>query len=150
MGLSLRPSQIHPIHVQPQGLFADLCLIAMRFLLRRVFAPTKHATIPLTPCACLSRFILALRIQTLWTLLHLSILAHLPHHSEKTTVINQLQRRLALPLLPAEAGRLSRIRQTSGSLQATHRDTRIVHSQDESARWQSPRIEHRQQSRYCR
>jgi hypothetical protein len=51
-----------------------------------VLAPAKHATIPLTTCARLSGFILPLRMETLWTLLHLSILARLPHHFDRMTL----------------------------------------------------------------
>jgi len=68
--LASRSVQIRAIHIPPQSLLLNFGIISLRFLLVCVLASAKHATIPLTPGPYLSSFILMLRIETLWTLLH--------------------------------------------------------------------------------
>ncbi len=58
---------------------ADFVFISMPFLFRRVFTPTEHTAIPLTPRFRLACFILPLRIETLRTLYHPYILAQPLH-----------------------------------------------------------------------
>lgn len=81
-------SQIHTIHIQPNGLFADLRIVAMLFFLGCIFASTKQATISLAPTGCLAGFILPHRAVTLWTFLHPSILAHPLSHSDAATFVS--------------------------------------------------------------
>src|SRR6266498_1819658 len=74
-------SQVHAIHIHFSCSFAQAIWIALLFGFWRVFPLAMHATIPLCACICFARFILAARLMAIWTLIHISILAHSFSHS---------------------------------------------------------------------
>ncbi len=81
--VSPNATQVHPIHIQLQGLLAHVFWIASRFGLWRVFALTVHAQIPLGTRFGFSGSVLPRGLLTFRTGLHSSILTQKSIHSPK-------------------------------------------------------------------
>jgi len=79
--VSPNATQVHPIHIQLQGLLAHVFWIASRFGLWRVFALTVHAQIPLGTRFGFSGSVLPRGLLTFRTGLHSSILTQKSIHS---------------------------------------------------------------------
>ncbi len=79
--VSPNATQVHPIHIQLQGLLAHVFWIASRFGLWRVFALTVHAQIPLGTQFGFSGSVLPRGLLTFRTGLHSSILTQKSIHS---------------------------------------------------------------------
>ncbi len=65
--LSSNPPQVHAVHIQLNGLLADLRTVAVRFLQRGVFAAAPITPISLTARPGLANLVLLVTAPTLWT-----------------------------------------------------------------------------------
>jgi len=91
--VSPNATQVHPIHIQLQGLLAHVFWIASRFGLWRVFALTVHAQIPLGTRFGFSGSVLPRGLLTFRTGLHSSILTQKSIHSlDRSGIMKHLSR----------------------------------------------------------